>query len=148
MVKDHTLMDKVIPAREVLADRVRNRFWSLNSRAPNVRRLEGGDRVLFYVAGREGRGFMGRGVLAGKPHPITPEQRFHILGLPSIAFDYAVEFSEAEMWPEPIGLEELKARRMPLLVGRKRPAMVFRGSVKRITPRDYEIVLEARKARG
>lgn len=145
VVKDHVFERRVIPAHEVLADRVRNRFWSLNSRAPNVRRLKGGDRVLFYVTSRSERGFMGRGVLAGSAHPITVEQRFHVVGTPSINFDYAVEFSEAVMWPELLPLEELVGR-MPLLRGRKRPAAVFRGSIRRISERDYEAVLEAAEA--
>jgi len=129
-------------ARNVLADRVRNKFWSLNSRARNVRKLKKGDKVVFYLTSSEGRGFMGRGVLAGEAHPMTIEQRFHIIGSPSINFDYAVEFREAEMWPKLVTLD-LLADRMPLLLGRKNPARVFRGSIIRLTERDYEIVLEA-----
>ena len=142
VVRDHTYQGKIILARDVLADRVRNKFWSLNSRARNVRKLMKGDKVVFYLASSEGRGFMGRGVLAGKAHPMTIEQRFHIIGSPSINFDYAVEFSEAEIWPRLVPID-LLADRMPLLLGRKNPARVFRGSVIRLTERDYEIVLEA-----
>jgi len=142
VVKDHLFEGRVIPAREVLADRVRNKFWSLNSRAPNVRKLSKGDRVLFYVTSGDGRGFMGKGVLAGAAHPITIEQRFHVIGAPSINFDYAVEFSEAEIWPNLLSLDKL-LNKMPLLIGRKRPAAVFRGSIRRISERDYEVVVRA-----
>ena len=45
------------------------------------------------------------------------------------------------MWPKLIPLD-LLADRMPLLLGRKNPARVFRGSIIRLTERDYEIVLE------
>jgi len=141
IVRDHTYQGKIILARDVLADRVRNKFWSLNSRARNVRKLKEGDKVVFYLTSSEGRGFMGRGVLAGEAHPMTIEQRFHIIGSPSINFDYAVEFREAEMWPRLVPLD-LLANRMPLLLGRKNPARVFRGSIIRLTERDYEIVLE------
>ena len=141
IVRDHTYQGKTILARDVLADRVRNKFWSLNSRARNVRKLKEGDKVVFYLTSSEGRGFMGRGVLAGEAHPMTIEQRFHIIGSPSINFDYAVEFREAEMWPKLVPLD-LLADRMPLLLGRKNPARVFRGSIIRLTERDYEIVLE------
>jgi len=41
---------------------------------------------------------MERGVLAGPAHPITEEQRFHVIAEPSNAFQYAVDFEEAEMW--------------------------------------------------
>ena len=141
IVRDHTYQGKIILARDVLADRVRNKFWSLNSRARNVRKLKEGDKVVFYLTSSEGRGFMGRGVLAGEAHPMTIEQRFHIIGSPSINFDYAVEFREAEMWPKLVTLD-LLADRMPLILGRKNPARVFRGSIIRLTQRDYEIVLE------
>ena len=141
IVRDHTYQGKIILARDVLADRIRNKFWSLNSRARNVRKLEKGDKVIFYLTSSEGRGFMGRGILAGKAHPMSIEQRFHIIGSPSINFNYAVEFSEAEMWPKLVPLN-LLADRMPLLLGRKNPARVFRGSIIRLTERDYEIVLE------
>ena len=141
IVRDHTYQGKIILARDVLADRIRNKFWSLNSRARNVKKLERGDKVIFYLTSSEGRGFMGRGILAGRAHPMSIEQRFHIIGSPSINFDYAVEFSEAEMWPKLVPLN-LLADRMPLLLGRKNPARVFRGSIIRLTERDYEIVLE------
>ena len=128
-------------ARDVLADRVRNKFWSPNSRARNVRKLKKGDKMVFYLMSSEGRGFMGREVLAGEAHPMTIQQRFHIIGSPSINFDYAVEFREAEMWPKLVTLD-LLADRMPLLPGRKNPARVFRRSIIRLTEGDYEIVLE------
>jgi len=103
--------------------------------------LQKGDRVLFYVTESTERGFMGKGVLAGPAHPMTDEQRFHIIGSPSISFEYAVEFDEAEMWPFLIPLDQIKDR-MPLLLGRKMAARVFRGSIRRITERDYEVVME------
>jgi len=61
--------------------------------------------VIFYLTSSDGRGFMGRGVLAGVAHPMTIEQRFHIIGSPSINFDYAVEFHEAEIWPKLVPLD-------------------------------------------
>lgn len=141
IVKDHVHMGKIIPAREVLANRVANKFWSLSARAANLKKLQEGDNVLFYVTESGGKGFMGNGILAGQAHPMTEEQRFHIIGSPSIGFDYVVEFERAEMWPLMITLEQLRDR-MPLLIGRKMPARVFRGSIRRITERDYEVVME------
>lgn len=140
VVKDHVFEGRTIPAVEVLANRVKNKFWSLNSRAPNVRNLSEGDHVLFYVTSVSGRGFMGKGVLAGPAHPITIEQRFHIIGVPSINFDYAVEFSEAEMWPRLVRLDEVRER-LSILRGRRNPAAVFRGSIRRISREDYENVV-------
>jgi len=140
VVKDHVFEGRTIPATEVLANRVKNRFWSLNSRAPNVKNLSEGDHVLFYVTSMSGRGFMGRGILAGPAHPITIEQKFHVIGVPSINFDYAVEFREAEMWPRLIRLEEVSDK-LSILRGRRNPVTIFRGSIKRINREDYENVV-------
>jgi len=144
IVKDHVHMGRIIPAREVLANRVRNKFWSLNARTPNLRRLEKGDNVLFYIIESKVKGFMGRGVLAGQAHPISDEQRFHVVGEPSIAFDYSVDFEEAEMWDRIVTLDLVKDK-MPLLIGRKNPAAVFRGAIRRISEKDYEVVLQMRE---
>lgn len=142
VVKDHQHLGRIIPAREVLVNRVKNKFWSLNSRARYVKRLRQGDRVVFYVASRIERGFMGRGVLAGEPHPMTDEQRFHIIGMPSEAFDYTVEFSEAEIWSKPITIEEVKDK-MPYLKGRVK--IFFRGSIIRISEEDYKTLIDVKR---
>jgi hypothetical protein len=39
--------------------------------------------------------------LAGPAHPITEEQRFHVIVKQSDAFQYAMDFKEAEMWTFP-----------------------------------------------
>ena len=145
VVKDHKLMDRVIPAGEVLKDRVKNKFWSLNSRARNVNKIKNGDRVIFYVTGRNERGFKGCGIVAGEPHPLTPEQRFHIIGMPSEAFDYAIDFSEAEVWDKLVTLEEVKDK-MPLLKGKNLSKPPFRGSIVKITEQDYNAILEYKKS--
>jgi len=89
---------RIIPVSGVISNRVKNRFWLLSIRAPNLRGLEKGDKVIFYITEAKKKGFMGREVLAGPVHPMTEEQRFHVIGESSNAFQYAVDFEEAEMW--------------------------------------------------
>ena len=144
IVKDHKLMGRTIPAMEVLKDRVKNKFWSLSSKARNVKKIKPGDYVLFYVTGKDGRGFGGYGVIATEPHPVTPEQRFHIVGMPSEAFDYAVDFSEAVVWDKPIALEEL-GDKLSILKGRRSLKIPFRGSIIKITEEDFQTVIQYEK---
>ncbi|MEN2974839.1 MAG: EVE domain-containing protein [Candidatus Caldarchaeales archaeon] len=141
LVKDHVHMGRIIPAKEVLIDRVKNKFWSLNSRSRNVKKIKPGDLVIFYVTSRDEKGFMGRGVVSTEPHPITPEQRFHVLGIPSEAFDYAVDFSEAEIWDKSIPLEKLM-NKISILSGRRSQRAPFRGSVIRVSEKDYQTIIE------
>jgi hypothetical protein len=42
---------------------VKNKFWSLNAGAPNLKKLEKGDKVIFYVTEAKRKGFMGKGKL-------------------------------------------------------------------------------------
>ncbi|MEM1977182.1 MAG: EVE domain-containing protein [Nitrososphaerota archaeon] len=142
IVKDHVHMGRIIPASEVLSNRVRNKFWSLSARALNLRRLEKGDKVIFYVTEAERKGFMGRGVLAGPAHPITEEQRFHVIGEPSNAFQYSVDFEEAEMWDEAISPLEIRDR-LSFLRSLRNPMRAFRGSIKRISEEDYNEIIKA-----
>lgn len=138
-------MDRIIPAGEVLKDRVKNHFWSLSSHARNIKKIKPGDNVLFYVTGKDERGFGRYGVIAAEPHPITPEQRFHIVGMPSEAFDYAVDFSEAVVWDKPITLEELRDK-LSLLKSRHSLKIPFRGSIIRISKEDFQAVLHFKKS--
>lgn len=142
IVKDHLHMGRRIPAREVLSNRVRNKFWSLSSRAPNLRKLDKGDRVIFYITGMEAKGFMGKGILAGPAHPITEEQRFHTIGEPSNAFEYAVDLEEAEMWEKPLSPLDLRDR-VPFLRRLRNPLRAFRGSIRRISEEDYNEIIKA-----
>lgn len=142
VVKDHKLIDRIIPAEEVLKDRVKNKFWSLNARTRNIQKIKPGDHVLFYVTGRNERGFRGCGVIATEPHPMTPEQRFHIIGMPSEAFDYAVDFSEAEVWDRLVTLEEV-AEKLSILKARHHLKPPFRGSIIRISEEDYQTILRS-----
>jgi len=140
LVKDHKLMGRTVSAVEVLKERVKNKFWSLSSQARNVKKIKPGDYVLFYIAGNDERVFGGYGVIASEPHPITPEQRFHIVGMSSEASDYAAEFSEAIVWDKPIALEEL-GDKLSILKGKLSLKTPFRGSIIKITEGDYLTVM-------
>lgn len=110
IVKDHVHMSKIILAPEILANRVSNRFWSLNSKTPNIRKLQKREIKSSSTL----RTFHGRG-RSSPAHPMTEEQRFYIIGSPSINFDYVVEFDEVKMCSSVITLDQLKDR-MPLIL--------------------------------
>ena len=84
---------------------------------------------------------MERGVLAGPAHPITEEQRFHVIGEPSNTFQYTVDFEEAEMWEIAISPTEIQNRVSFRRL--KNPMRAFRGSIKRISEKDYNEIIKA-----
>lgn len=140
VVKDHKLEDSIVSALTVVKNRVEHKFWMLNKNTPGIKKLDVGDRVVFYATGIEGRGFCGRAELSSKPHPLTPSQRLYLLGKPSILFDMAVDFSHAEYWQKIKPVEDF-VNELSFLRGREGYKKVFRGSIKAITPEDYEIIV-------
>lgn len=140
IVKDHKFNDSIVSALTVVKNRVEHKFWTLNKKAPYIKRLSVGDKVVFYATGIEGRGFCGRGELATRPHPLTPDQRFYLIGKPSMLFDLAVEFSYAECWSKIKPIEEFVGK-LSFLKGRDDYTRCFRGSIKAISPEDYEIIV-------
>ena len=142
IVKDHQYQGRRIPALEVLRNRVENRFWSLSKRAPNIKRIREGDKVVFYVASSEVKGFAGTGVVASNPHPMTPEQKFHAFGTPSEAFDYSIELENPVLWPEVKEVEPLIGK-LSFIKSKRRWGSAFRGGIKRITEEDYNIIVKA-----
>jgi len=139
VVKDHQVAGKRIPASDVLKNRAENKFWSLNKRAPNVRRLKPGDGIIFYIASKEGRGFAGTAKVASEAHPITVRQQFHVLGRPSDTFDMAIELEDPQIWPRILPVETV-ASRITLTKETKRLASAFRGSIRSVSEADYESI--------
>ena len=125
---------------EVLRTRVEKRFWSLNSRTRNIKRIKPGDRVLFYVASSDGRGFAGTAVVASRPHPITPEQRFYIFGYPSAKFDYSIDLENPILWERILAPAELVDQVSFLKSGMRWWAR-FRGSIIGISEDDYDRIV-------
>ncbi len=139
VVKDHHYSGQVIPAMEVLRTRIERKFWSLNSRARNIKRIKPGDRVVFYVSSYEGKGFAGTGVIASPPHPITPEQRFYIFGYPSEKFDYSIDLENPVMWDNLVSPAELFGK--VSFLHSERWWARFRGSIIKITEEDYDKIV-------
>ncbi|MEM1711918.1 MAG: hypothetical protein QXU12_05980, partial [Nitrososphaerota archaeon] len=61
---------------------------------------------------------------------------------PSNAFQYPVDFEEAEMWDEAISPLEIRDR-LSFLRSLRNPMRAFRGSIKRISEEDYNEIVKA-----
>lgn len=108
IVIDHRTDDKTVKAIDVLKDRVKGKFWSLNKNTGNFNRIKKDDKVVFYVGGRDGQKFVGRCTLASEPYPLTPEQKKQIVGYPSSLFTHSVGLEDIKLWKEPLSVLDLK----------------------------------------
>ncbi|MCS7116584.1 MAG: EVE domain-containing protein [Nitrososphaerales archaeon] len=144
VVKDHLKGNVIIPASEVLANRVKYGFWSLNSKTPNFKSIKRGDKVIFYLAGKEGRKFVGMCTLASEVYPVSEVEKRVAMGLPSSTMDYVVDLREVEIWNDPVELNEV-APKLSFIKDLNKAKMYFRGGVRAIKEEDFNrIVLMGR----
>jgi predicted RNA-binding protein len=144
VVKDHKSKDgKITRAEEVLRHRAKYGFWYLNSKAPNFKRVNKGDKVLFYVAGKKGGKFCGGCILASNPYKVSKLERRPSLGKPSEEFDYVVDLSAVDLWKHAVTVEEIKDK-VSFLRHKKMPKLYFRGSIRIIPEEDFLAIKLAR----
>ncbi|MGQ9719119.1 MAG: EVE domain-containing protein [Nitrososphaerales archaeon] len=140
VVIDHKMNNRVIKAMHVLEDRVQGGFWSLNRRTGNFNRIKEGDRVIFYIGGREGKRFVGRCTLASEPHPMDSEQRKRVMGYPSALFTHAVNLENIKLWMEPLPVSDL-AEELVFIKKKDLWKVYFRRSIIPIPEKDYNEII-------
>ena len=145
IVRDHKWGKRLLLSQTVLENRFCHRFWALNPRAPYAKRLEEGDRVLFYASGEYPLGFAGCGTLTTKPHDLKPEQAREVLGAPSRDFTHAVDFTLDERFALPRLLKEVLAHVRPKgVIGTRNP--YFRGSIQQLSKKEYDTIVSLCKS--
>lgn len=140
VVVDHRTDDKIIKAIDVLRDRVKEKFWSLNKNSGNFNRIRKGDKVIFYMGGRDGQKLMGRCTLASEPYPLTPEQKRQIEGYPSSMFSHSVSLEDIKMWKEPLPVVDLKEE-LTFIKNKDLWKKYFRRSIIPLSDEDYNTIL-------
>jgi predicted RNA-binding protein len=140
VVVDHRTDDKIIKAIDVLKDRVKEKFWSLNKNSGNFNRIRKGDKVIFYMGGRDGQKLMGRCTLASEPYPLTSEQKKQIEGYPSSMFSHSVSLEDIKMWKEPLPIVDLKEE-LAFIKNKDLWGKYFRRSIIPLSDEDYNTIL-------
>jgi predicted RNA-binding protein with PUA-like domain len=140
VVVDHRTDDKIIKAIDVLKDRVKEKFWSLNKNSGNFNRIRKGDKVIFYMGGRDGQKLMGRCTLASEPYPLTSEQKKQIEGYPSSMFSHSVSLEDIKMWKEPLPIVDLKEE-LTFIKNKDLWGKYFRRSIIPLSDEDYNTIL-------
>lgn len=140
VVIDHRTDDKIIKAIDVLKDRLKEKFWSLNKNAGNFNRIKKDDKVIFYIGGRDGQKFTGRCTLAGEPYPITLEQKKKIIGSPSSLFSHSVSLKNIKLWEEPLLVLDLKEE-LAFIKDKDLWRKYFRRSIIPLSDEDYNLIV-------
>lgn len=140
VVIDHKTDGKIIKAIDILKDRVKEKFWSLNKNTRNFNKIKKDDEVIFYIGGVDGRKFIGRCTLDSEPYPMTPEQKKQVIGYPSTLFTHSVNLKNIELWEEPLSITNLKEE-LVFIKDKDLWQKYFRGSIISLSEEDYRTIV-------
>jgi len=144
IVIDHKVGKWKLKASDVFRDRVKHGFWAINPETPNFKNLKKGDIAIFYLGGRDGRRFVGKGILASEPHAVTQEQMRSLIGEPSSLFSHGVELDQIDVWDPPVPLD-LVFKELSFIEKKDKWGVHFQGTIKSLSNEDYDIIESARK---
>jgi predicted RNA-binding protein len=94
-------------AEGALKRRLDNQYWPVGRHTKGVQRLGKGDRVLFYLAGKENRAFVGQAELAGPPRAIDEVIPDLDTSVEHGEWNLAVRLLSVEVWPRKVFVEPL-----------------------------------------
>lgn len=139
VVKDHRAgRGQIIPAMQVLTTRVRRGFWLLSPKNPYVRRIQPGDRGLFYLSSKQGKVLAGECTIISTLTPITNEIRNLVEGYPSSMLTHYLGI-RGTLWANPIPAQQAVPE-MSFVKNKARWAVYLQGTLHPITEEDYLLV--------
>ncbi len=142
IVVNHQIDGQMMFAKDVLADRMKRKIWLVNSKNPNVKRLNEGDEVIFYLGGKQGgRGFAGIGVLTSKPCALSGSN-YAKYGSPSSRFDKVVELRDLRLWKKVKPVAKIVPR-LNFIKNKRSWGAYLQGGIVRISKQDFELLIEA-----
>lgn len=144
IVIDHKVGKWKLKAIDVFRDRVKRGFWAINPETPNFKNLRKGDIALFYLGGKDGQKFVGKGILASEPHAVTQEQMRSLIGEPSSFFTCVVELDQIDVWDPPVPLDWV-IQELSFIEKKDKWGVHFQGTIKSLSNQDYDIIENARK---
>jgi len=141
---DHKVGKWTLKAIDVFQERAKRGFWAINPETPNFKSLRKGDIAVFYLGGKDGQKFVGKGILASEPCTVTQEQMRSLIGEPSSFFTHVVELCQIDVWEPPLPLD-LVINELGFIENKDKWWIHFQGTIKSLSDEDYNIIESARQ---
>ena len=142
-VVDHRLTrDRKVSAIDVLKERLKQNIWLVNPKNVNVKYLREGDEVVFYPGSSvDEKGFIGVGVLASEPRPLTaPETTKY--GSPSSQFDKAVSLRDTKIWMQVKPAATLVPQ-LSFIKNKRKWGVYLEGGIINLPKPDFELIISS-----
>jgi hypothetical protein len=142
VIDHHLTRDHKVSAIDVLKDRLKQNIWIINSKNFNVKYLREAHEVVFYLSSNlDTKGFIGIGVLASKPRPLTASE-IAKHGSPSSQFDRAVDLRNTKIWLQVKPAATLVSQ-LGFVKNKRRWGVYFERGIINLPKPDFELIMGA-----
>ena len=132
-----------ILAREILESRLEDGFWGLGERTPNRKKLQSGDKIVFYE-GNPTKSFVACATLKSRSFQLSPEERRKFShGREIFTTDYGVYLDETRLFETSIPADEL-VEALTFIENKEYWYSYFQGGTREIFEKDYITITGAR----
>ena len=133
----------IIPAREILETRLDDEFWGLGERTPNRKRLQSGDKVVFYEA-IPTKSFVANATLKSGYFKLSPDERkqYSHNGRIVFTYDFGVYLEDVHRFRHPILVEDL-VDILSFIENKEYWYSYFTGGIREIFEKDYIAITRA-----
>jgi predicted RNA-binding protein len=137
---------KVAKAEEIWEFLVSRGVWIFPEHAPHVKKLQRDNRLIFYMAGKQGGGvFVGEATIASDVTPLEGRLKGEVQGLGLTWFTRVVELKTLKRFDPPRPIRPLIAK-LTFIKDKKNYGLSLRQGVRRLAVRDAAMI-EGEKTR-
>lgn len=136
-------VDIKIPPHMIWEMLTEKKVWYLTPSAPYRNRFVEGDRIVFYLGGKEGgRVFVGQGTVAGVSEPLTRDDEAFLAALGLPFFGWRVPLSEAITWGKQVPIKNLVPE-LTFIKDKQNYGLHLRSGIVAMSEADYQRILGA-----
>jgi len=140
-INDVETSRQLIPAEKVLEVLAKAGVWQISEYAHGRTSMSPGDRLVFYMAGKDRRYLAGTATVASKPVPIPEGQN-----MPFMRLSFSI--TDIDIWDEPTPIRPLLPK-LSFVEERliRYWGLYFRQATRRLSKEDFQILTRRRRKR-
>lgn len=139
VVNDIKYKSKKIPAREIWKFLFSFGIWVFAENAPHLRRLQPGDTLVIYLAGKAGRAFAGEAKVASEVRPLSERMRAELAEKGLTWFTRAVDLVEQKEFDPPRSIKDLLDK-LSFIKHERSYGIYFRQAMRQLSDRDLKVI--------
>ncbi len=134
--------EPTVSGRKVQATRLRDCFYGIKESAANAKKLKPGDKVVFYVAGKQGGYFSADATLRTGLVELTPEEREKLWYSPAFQATHGVFLEEdVHSWNKKVYLSKAIDEIASFNKFRNNPGNAVRGTIKSLSDDEHQALI-------